>query len=148
MPTGSGQSQWPEGTPLRREENPGGGQALTRALRAPWCTVTASTGPLPEALSPSLWQILVWGLRNMKQVRSPQLLVECWEETRQTEPIRDFKSNPNFAQSVLFLTLVRRPRQGLGSPLLKRGLTGPLWAAVHAHGGGLRAAPRVEGGGQ
>ena len=52
-------------------------------------------------------QMLVWGLRNMKQVRSPRLLVECWEESLQTEPIRDFQTNPNFAQSALLLTLVR-----------------------------------------
>ena len=45
----------------------------------------------------------------MKQVRSPQLLVECSEESLQTEPIRDFQTNPNFTQSVLFLTLVRQP---------------------------------------
>ena len=43
----------------------------------------------------------------MKQVRSPRLLVECWEESLQTEPIRDFQTNPNFAQSALHLTLVR-----------------------------------------
>ena len=45
----------------------------------------------------------------MKQVRSPRLLVECWEECLQTEPIRDFQTNPNFAQSALLLTLVRMP---------------------------------------
>lgn len=48
----------------------------------------------------------------MKEVRAPQLLVECWEETLQTEPIKDFPSNPNFTQSVLFLTVVRRPGRG------------------------------------
>ncbi|KAK2489654.1 hypothetical protein MC885_006254, partial [Smutsia gigantea] len=41
----------------------------------------------------------------MEQVRSPQLLVECWEESLQTEPIPDFQTNPNFTESVLFLTL-------------------------------------------
>lgn len=58
--------------------------------------------------------MLAWGLRNMKQVRSPQLLVECWDESLQTEPIRDFQTNPNFTQSALFFTLVRRlwPRAG------------------------------------
>lgn len=58
--------------------------------------------------------MLAWGLRNMKQVRSPQLLVECWDESLQTEPIWDFQTNPNFTQSALFLTLVRRlwPRAG------------------------------------
>lgn len=88
----------------------------------------------------------------MKQVRSPQLLVECWEESLQTQPIKDFQTNPNFTQSVLFLTVVRQPRakQGLGQPsplggLMPRPLLG---AAVHAYGGGLRATPHIEGGGQ
>lgn len=106
--------------------------------------------PPTEGLSPlPLRQVLVWGLRNMKQVRSPQLLVECWEEARQTEPIRDFQTNPNFAQSVLFLTLVSRPQARAGQPTPQaRSHGASLWAAVHAHGGGLRAAPRIEGGGQ
>ncbi|ELK23215.1 Fer-1-like protein 5 [Myotis davidii] len=63
-------------------------------------------------------EVLVWGLRNMKQVRSPQLLVECWEEARQTEPIRDFQTNPNFAQSVLFLTLFMPTEEAYALPLV------------------------------
>lgn len=57
----------------------------------------------------------------MKQVRSPWLLVECWEETVQTEPITDFRTNPNFSQSVLFLTLVRgaQARAGQTTPQKK-----------------------------
>lgn len=114
--------------------------------------------PNTEALSvlcptpPLFWQILVWGLRNMKQVRSPQLLVECWQESLQTEPIKDFQTNPNFAQSVLFVIVVRQPqaKQGLGQPSPLGGLTpGPLLgAAGYAYGGGLRATPHTEGGGQ
>lgn len=73
----------------------------------------------------------------MKQVRSPQLLVECWEESLQTEPIKDFQTNPNFTQSVLFLTLVRQPwaEQGLGQSFPpKRPHALPLLgAAVHAY---------------
>lgn len=70
--------------------------------------------PFQRHRLPLSWQMLAWGLRNMKQVRSPQLLVECWDESLQTEPIRDFQTNPNFTQSALFLTLVRRlwPRAG------------------------------------
>ena len=63
--------------------------------------------PVPAPTHSPSRQMLVWGLRNMKQVRSPRLLVECWEESLQTEPIRDFQTNPNFAQSALLLTLVR-----------------------------------------
>ncbi|KAI5929400.1 Fer-1-like protein 5 [Manis javanica] len=64
---------------------------------------------LPRSIQPTLKkmaiEILVWGLRNMEQVHSPQLLVECWEESLQTEPIPDFQTNPNFTESVLFRTL-------------------------------------------
>ncbi|XP_038407049.1 fer-1-like protein 5 isoform X3 [Canis lupus familiaris] len=62
-------------------------------------------------------EILTWGLRNMKRVRSPQLLVECLEESLQTEPIRDFQTNPNFTQSVLFLTLFM-PMEDVYAPSL------------------------------
>ncbi|MBV95087.1 Fer-1-like protein 5, partial [Eschrichtius robustus] len=69
-----------------------------------------------------LWQrdpqMLVWGLRNMKQVRSPRLLVECWEESVQTEPIRDFQTNPNFTQSALFLTLYMPTDEAFALPLV------------------------------
>ncbi|XP_064428635.1 fer-1-like protein 5 [Mirounga angustirostris] len=76
---------------------------------------------LPKSIQPTLKkmavEILVWGLRNMKQVRSPQLLVECWEESLQTEPIKDFQTNPNFAQSVLFLTLFMPMEETYAPPL-------------------------------
>lgn len=108
----------------------------------------AATYPAP----PLFRQILVWGLRNMKQVHSPQLLVECWEESLQTEPIKDFQTNPNFKQSVLFLTLVRRPgaEQGLGQPFPPVSPHAPplLGAVVHPHRGSLCATPHTEGGGQ
>nr|KAF6273936.1 fer-1 like family member 5 [Myotis myotis] len=77
---------------------------------------------LPKSMQPTLRkmavEVLVWGLRNMKQVHSPQLLVECWEEARQTEPIRDFQTNPNFAQSVLFLTLFMPTEEAYALPLI------------------------------
>lgn len=85
-----------------------------------------SPHPTPTQTLPPVRQILVWGLRNLKQVCCPQLLVECWEETLMTEPIKDYQTNPNFGQSVLFLTLVRGPWAGLGQPLLQGGLTRPL----------------------
>ncbi|XP_008698654.2 fer-1-like protein 5 [Ursus maritimus] len=76
---------------------------------------------LPKSIQPTLKkmavEILVWGLRNMKQVRSPQLLVECWEESLQTEPIKDFQTNPNFTQSVLFLTLFMPTEEAYATPL-------------------------------
>ncbi|XP_024427595.2 fer-1-like protein 5 [Desmodus rotundus] len=77
---------------------------------------------LPKSMQPTLRkmavEILVWGLRNMKQVRSPWLLVECWEETVQTEPIADFRTNPNFSQSVLFLTLFMPTEEAYALPLV------------------------------
>uniref|UniRef100_A0A8C6CT22 Fer-1 like family member 5 n=1 Tax=Moschus moschiferus TaxID=68415 RepID=A0A8C6CT22_MOSMO len=77
---------------------------------------------LPKSIQPTLRkmaiEILVWGLRNMKQVRSPRLLVECWEESLQTEPIRDFQTNPNFAQSALLLTLYMPTEETFALPLV------------------------------
>ncbi|XP_012582790.1 PREDICTED: LOW QUALITY PROTEIN: fer-1-like protein 5 [Condylura cristata] len=77
---------------------------------------------LPKSMQPTLRKIaielLVWGLRNMKKVRSPQLLVECWEESLQTEPIRDFQANPNFKESVLFLTLFMPVEETYVLPLI------------------------------
>ncbi|XP_008542602.1 fer-1-like protein 5 [Equus przewalskii] len=77
---------------------------------------------LPKSIEPTLKkmaiEILVWGLRNMKQVRAPQLLVECWEESLQTEPIRGFQTNPNFTESVLFLTLFMPTEEAYALPLM------------------------------
>ncbi|KAG8509687.1 Fer-1-like protein 5, partial [Galemys pyrenaicus] len=77
---------------------------------------------LPKSIQPTLKkmaiELLVWGLRNMKQVRAPQLLVECWEESLQTEPIRDFQANPNFSESVLFLTLFMPVEEAYALPLV------------------------------
>ncbi|XP_036080949.1 fer-1-like protein 5 [Rousettus aegyptiacus] len=77
---------------------------------------------LPKSMQPMLRkmmiEILTWGLRNMKEVHAPQLLVECWEETLQTEPIKDFPSNPNFTQSVLFLTVFMPTEAAYALPLV------------------------------
>ncbi|XP_061067067.1 fer-1-like protein 5 [Eubalaena glacialis] len=77
---------------------------------------------LPKSIQPTLRkmaiEMLVWGLRNMKRVRSPRLLVECWEESVQTEPIRDFQTNPNFTQSALFLTLYMPTDEAFALPLV------------------------------
>ncbi|XP_027988522.2 fer-1-like protein 5 [Eptesicus fuscus] len=95
------------------------GEGPLPILSVPWKNGVFT---LPKSMQPTLRkmavEILVWGLRNMKQVRSPQLLVECWEEARQTEPIRDFKTNPNFAQSVLFLTLFMPTEEAYALPLV------------------------------
>lgn len=110
-------SQWPMATPSWKAwggQGPGLEDEHCVLPETLHCQHSISgPGPLTEGLParPS-WQILAWGLRNMKEVRAPQLLVECWEETLQTEPIKDFPQNPNFAQSVLFLTVVRRPGRG------------------------------------
>lgn len=53
---------------------------------------------------------MAWGLRNVKNVRYPQLLVECGEACLRTEPISNFQENPNFPKTNFFLTVVR----GLG----------------------------------
>lgn len=45
----------------------------------------------------------------MKKVLYPQLLVECGEESIKTEPIKDFQTNPNFPEPILFLLVVRDP---------------------------------------
>jgi hypothetical protein len=42
----------------------------------------------------------------------PQLMVECGEKSLKTEPISDFQTNPNFPESILFLTVVRGPGAG------------------------------------
>lgn len=63
------------------------------------------------------WQVLAWGLRNLKRARYPQLLVECGGESLQTEPIEDFLANPNFPESALLLTVVRGPGRGWSLPL-------------------------------
>ncbi|KAF6270415.1 fer-1 like family member 5 [Rhinolophus ferrumequinum] len=77
---------------------------------------------LPKSMQPTLRkmaiEILVWGLRNLKQVRCPQLLVECWEEALMTEPIKDYQTNPNFGQSVLFLTLFMPTEAAYALPLV------------------------------
>ncbi|XP_016074714.1 PREDICTED: fer-1-like protein 5 [Miniopterus natalensis] len=77
---------------------------------------------LPKSMQPTLRkmavEILVWGLRNMRQVRSPQLLVECWEEAGHTEPIRNFQTNPNFAESVIFFTLFMPTEEAYALPLM------------------------------
>jgi len=57
------------------------------------------------------WQILAWGLRNMKSyqlatVSSPSLIVECGGQIVQTAIIKNIKKNPNFPGSVLFLKVV------------------------------------------
>ncbi len=57
------------------------------------------------------WQILAWGLRNMKAyqlaaVSSPSLIVECGGQIVQTAIIKNIKKNPNFPGSVMFLKVV------------------------------------------
>ncbi|XP_066123860.1 fer-1-like protein 5 [Saccopteryx bilineata] len=95
------------------------GEKKLPILSVPWKNGVYT---LPKSMQPTLRkmavEILVWGLRNMKQVRSPQLLVECWEDALQTEPIRDFQTNPNFAQSVLFFTLFMPTEEAYAVPLV------------------------------
>ncbi|XP_051008619.1 fer-1-like protein 5 [Acomys russatus] len=65
---------------------------------------------LPKGIQPTVQrmaiEILAWGLRNMKKVHCPQLLVECGEESLRTEPISNFQENPNFPTSTFFLTVL------------------------------------------
>ncbi|ELV11536.1 Fer-1-like protein 5 [Tupaia chinensis] len=88
-------------------------------LSVPWkngiCT-------LPKSIQPTLRktaiEVLAWGLRNMKVASSPQLLVECGEETLRTEPIRDFQTNPNFPEPTLFFTVFMPTEEAYALPLV------------------------------
>lgn len=58
-----------------------------------------------------LFQVLAWGLRNMKTyqlapVTSPNLVVECGGERVQTAVIKNIKKSPNFPGNVLMLKVV------------------------------------------
>ncbi|KAK2093226.1 Fer-1-like protein 5 [Saguinus oedipus] len=72
----------------------------------------------PFSCPPWFWQILAWGLRNMKKASSPHLLVEFGEESLKTEPIRDFQTNPNFPESVLVLTVLMPTEEAYALPLV------------------------------
>ncbi|XP_055462731.1 fer-1-like protein 5 [Psammomys obesus] len=63
-------------------------------------------------------EIMAWGLRNMKKVRYPQLLVECGEESLKTEPISNFQENPNFPSSTFFLTVFMPMEETHAQPLV------------------------------
>lgn len=82
-------------------------------------------------------------------MNNPQLLVQCGEMSLETEPIKDYKTNPNFTESVLFHTLVRNPWAKAGDTLFFREAS--LWCligiAVHTSGGDLHVASHAEGGG-
>ncbi|XP_004633299.1 fer-1-like protein 5 isoform X1 [Octodon degus] len=77
---------------------------------------------LPKSIQPTMSktaiEILAWGLRNMKQARHPQLLVECGGEALRTEPIRDFPTNPNFPESALLLTVFMPKEESYVQPLI------------------------------
>ncbi|XP_062065881.1 fer-1-like protein 5 isoform X1 [Lepus europaeus] len=76
---------------------------------------------LPRSIQPTqrkmAIEILAWGLRGMKKVRYPQLLVECGEESLKTEPIQDFQTNPNFPEPILFLMVFMPTEEAYASPL-------------------------------
>uniref|UniRef100_A0A2K6FEI9 Fer-1 like family member 5 n=1 Tax=Propithecus coquereli TaxID=379532 RepID=A0A2K6FEI9_PROCO len=77
---------------------------------------------LPKSIQPTLKkmaiEILAWGLRNMKKVSSPQLLVEFGEESLRTEPISDFQTNPNFPESILLLIVYMPTEEAYALPLV------------------------------
>lgn len=57
------------------------------------------------------WQVLCWGVRNMKKfqltsVTSPSIEFECAGEVRQSDVIKDTKKNPNFDKPVLARMIV------------------------------------------
>uniref|UniRef100_A0A8C9ANG7 Fer-1 like family member 5 n=1 Tax=Prolemur simus TaxID=1328070 RepID=A0A8C9ANG7_PROSS len=77
---------------------------------------------LPKSIQPTLKkmaiEILAWGLRNMKKVSSPQLLVEFGEKSLRTEPISDFQTNPNFPESILLLIVYMPTEEAYALPLV------------------------------
>ncbi|KAM4867839.1 fer-1-like protein 5 [Thomomys bottae] len=77
---------------------------------------------LPKNIQPTLKkmaiEILAWGLRSMKTVHHPQLLVEFGEESVRTEAISDLKTNPNFPDSILFLTVFMPTEETYALPLV------------------------------
>ncbi|XP_019065151.1 fer-1-like protein 5 isoform X2 [Fukomys damarensis] len=77
---------------------------------------------LPKSIQPVLRktaiEILAWGLRNMKQARHPQLLVEFGGETLRTEPIEEFPTNPNFPKSALLLMVFMPKEEAYAEPLV------------------------------
>nr|XP_020021559.1 fer-1-like protein 5 [Castor canadensis] len=87
-------------------------------LSVPWKNGSYT---LPRNIQPTLKnmaiEILAWGLRNMK-VCYPQLMVECGEKSLKTEPISDFQTNPNFPESILFLTVYMPTEEAYALPLV------------------------------
>ncbi|XP_040849283.1 fer-1-like protein 5 [Ochotona curzoniae] len=77
---------------------------------------------LPRSLQPTrkkmAIEILAWGLRNLKKVHYPQLLVECGEESIKTEPIKDFQTNPNFPEPILFLLVLMPTEEAYALPIM------------------------------
>ncbi|XP_049640551.1 fer-1-like protein 5 [Suncus etruscus] len=77
---------------------------------------------LPKNIQPVMKkmviEILAWGLRKLKRVHSPQLFVECWQETLQTQPIPNFQANPNFNEPILFLMLFMPMEESYMTPLM------------------------------
>ncbi|CAH7227352.1 Fer1l5 [Phodopus roborovskii] len=77
---------------------------------------------LPKDIQPAMKmmaiEIMAWGLRNMKKVRYPQLLVECGEESLRTEPISNYQENPNFPQTNFFLTVFMPMEESYAFPLV------------------------------
>ena len=120
-----GAQAWSTSTPPHRRGGLGEPRALALQGPQPGRDPGTEAPPVPAPTHSPSRQMLVWGLRNMKQVRSPRLLVECWEESLQTEPIRDFQTNPNFAQSALLLTLVRAPWARAGTMPVAREASRP-----------------------
>ncbi|XP_076990834.1 fer-1-like protein 5 [Tamandua tetradactyla] len=94
-------------------------EARPPILSVPWRNGVRT---LPRDIQPTLRkmaiEILVWGLRNLKKARCPQLLVECGEESLRTGAIVDFQSNPNFPQPTLFFTLFMPLEEAYALPLV------------------------------
>ncbi|KAM5227805.1 fer-1-like protein 5 [Ctenodactylus gundi] len=77
---------------------------------------------LPKSIHPTLRktaiEILAWGLRNMKKVHYPRLLVECEGESLRTAPISDFQSRPNFSEASLLLVVFMPLEEAYAQPLV------------------------------
>lgn len=65
-----------------------------------------------ESRNTLCFQVLFWGLRELKRVQlfeveHPMVKVECAGEPLKSEEIQNYRTNPNFKQTVGYINVVR-----------------------------------------